>query len=102
MSFRPRRTRRQAARPVRSSRIPGGCPHGSTRQVQLVFTPPRRLSVSGSSAFLGSSLLAAGLAGGYMPPAPSQVWPLVALSIASMAYDLSVRALQRAEYQSTT
>ncbi|MFE4422022.1 hypothetical protein [Streptomyces sp. NPDC056817] len=55
--------------------------------------------MSGSSAFMGSSLLAAGLVGGYVPPSPALVWPLVVLSIASMAYDLGHRALQRAEYQ---
>ncbi|MFJ3799919.1 hypothetical protein ACIPSJ_27000 [Streptomyces sp. NPDC090088] len=43
----------------------------------------------------GSGVLAAALAGGHIPPETALVWPLVALSIAGMAYDLGREALQR-------
>ncbi|MFG2732253.1 hypothetical protein [Streptomyces canus] len=65
--------------------------------VMLQFTAPRHPDLVGGGAVLGSSLLAAGLAGGHIPPTPALVWPLVALNIAGMAYDLGRKALRQAE-----
>jgi len=65
--------------------------------VMIQFTAPRRADLVGGSAVLGSSLLAAGLAGGHIAPTPAVVWPLVALNIAGMAYDLGRKALRQAE-----
>ncbi|MFJ9692651.1 hypothetical protein [Kitasatospora sp. NPDC101183] len=42
-------------------------------------------------------MLGAGLVHGTIPADPALVWPLVTLTIASMAYDLGNRALRRRE-----
>ncbi|MFJ1961815.1 hypothetical protein [Streptomyces massasporeus] len=67
-------------------------------RVRLEFAVPQGPSLSSSGAVLGSALLSAGLAGGHIPPTPALVWPLVAMSVAAMAYDLGRRALRRTEH----
>ncbi|MFH8701319.1 hypothetical protein ACWGKK_36560 [Streptomyces chartreusis] len=54
---------------------------------------PRRISATGSVAVLGNILLVTGLISDQIPATPALVWPLVTLSIASMAYDLGRKAL---------
>lgn len=56
-----RRTTRKAARAAA-----GTHPDHGRGRVVLQFTAPGRPSVSGSGAVVGSSLLAAGLAGGHL------------------------------------
>ncbi|MCX4673539.1 hypothetical protein OG453_44070 [Streptomyces sp. NBC_01381] len=53
----------------------------------------RRISATGSAAVLSNSLLVTGLISGQIPATPTLAWPLVALSIASMAYDLGRKAI---------
>lgn len=62
-------------------------------RVTLEVHAPRRISATGSAAVLSNSLLITGLISGQIPATPQLVWPLVALSIASMAYDLGRKAI---------
>jgi hypothetical protein len=64
-------------------------------RVTFEVSAPRQLTATGSGAVLSNSLLITGLVSGHIPATPALVWPLVALSIASMAYDLGRKALTR-------
>lgn len=47
------------------------------------------------AAVLGTGSVTTALVGGTVPADSPLVWPLVVLAVASMAYDLGVRALRR-------
>jgi hypothetical protein len=64
-------------------------------RVTLEVLAPRRVSATGSAAVLSNILLVTGLVSGQIPATPELVWPLVALSIAGMAYDLGRKAITR-------
>ncbi|GAA2699307.1 hypothetical protein GCM10010095_70700 [Streptomyces anthocyanicus] len=48
-----------------------------------------------TTALLGTGSAGAALASGALPASSTLAWPLVALALGSMAYDLGVRALAR-------
>lgn len=50
-------------------------------------------STTGIAAVLSNSLLVTALISGQIPPTPGLIWPLVSLSVASMAYDLGRKAI---------
>ncbi|TGB16053.1 hypothetical protein [Streptomyces sp. MZ04] len=82
----------QTIAPPRAAR--GGLPRQEgPGRVTLEVHAPRRISATGSAAVLSHSLLVTGLISGQIPATPTLVWPLVALSIASMAYDLGRKAI---------
>ncbi|MFJ1874325.1 G protein-coupled receptor family protein [Streptomyces chartreusis] len=62
-------------------------------EVTLEVHAPRRISATGSAAALSNTLLVTGLISGQIPVMPTLVWPLVTLSVASMAYDLGRKAI---------
>ncbi|MGC9539939.1 hypothetical protein [Streptomyces sp. UG1] len=62
-------------------------------RVTFEVSAPRKLTATGSGAVLSNSLLITGLVSGQIPATPELVWPLVALSIASIAYDLGRKAI---------
>ncbi|MER6612232.1 hypothetical protein [Streptomyces xantholiticus] len=64
------------------------------RCLTLSVPVPRRVSLAGATAVTGSSALAAAIASGHAPTEPVYVYSLVALSIATMAYDIAHKALR--------
>ncbi|MFF3020722.1 hypothetical protein [Streptomyces sp. NPDC057939] len=67
------------------------------RRITLSLPLPQRVSLTGATAVTGSSILAGTIASGNAPTEPVYVYSLVALSIASMAYDIARKALRLRE-----
>jgi hypothetical protein len=66
---------------------------GDRGRLTLELAVPRIPSTVGATAVIGSAALAAAIASGHLPHSPGQVWPLVVLNVAGMAYDLGRKAL---------
>lgn len=75
----PRKTAQSAIRP--------------DRRVTLSVPIPERTTLSGATAFTGSSALATGIVSGHAPTEPVHIIALVALVIATMAYDIARKTL---------
>ncbi|MGW7469302.1 hypothetical protein ACWGJT_32705 [Streptomyces xantholiticus] len=83
---------------ARKKTTPGEQPDGTTgptqRRITLSLPVPRRVSLTGATAVTGSSALAGAIASGQAPTEPVHVYSLVALSIATMAYDIARKSLR--------
>ncbi|MEU6548391.1 hypothetical protein [Streptomyces sp. NPDC046859] len=66
---------------------------GWRREVVLRFALPR---LPACTAVLGTGSVAAALVHGTVPAGSPLVWPLVVLSLGTMAYDIALRALHTA------
>ncbi|MGW5202123.1 hypothetical protein [Streptomyces spiralis] len=64
------------------------------RRVTLSVPIPERTTLSGASAFTGSSALATGIVPGHAPTEPVRIISMVALVIATMAYDIARKTLR--------
>ncbi|MFG3590721.1 hypothetical protein [Streptomyces sp. NPDC047990] len=64
------------------------------REMVLRITPP---NLPTCTAMLGTSSLGALLVHGAVPTGSPFVWPLVVLTLGTMAYDVALRALRRRE-----
>ncbi|MFJ8078872.1 hypothetical protein ACIQ7Q_34280 [Streptomyces sp. NPDC096176] len=82
---------------ARNKTTPGEQPDGTgpiQRRITLSVPVPRRVSLTGATAVTGSSALAGAIASGHAPTEPVYVYSLVALSIATMAYDIARKSLR--------
>ncbi|MFE9846609.1 hypothetical protein [Streptomyces goshikiensis] len=68
-----------------------------SRRITLSVPLPQRVSLTGATAVTGSSILAGTIASGNAPTEPVYVYSLVALSIATMAYDIARKAVRLRE-----
>ncbi|MDH6711328.1 hypothetical protein P3T27_008086 [Kitasatospora sp. MAA19] len=66
-------------------------PAPETERGLLLRVPPAPTC----TAMAGTGSVTGALLSGTVPPESPLVWPLVVLALASMAYDLGVRALRR-------
>ncbi|MFF4661378.1 hypothetical protein [Streptomyces sp. NPDC001381] len=80
-------------RPQRQPRKTANSTVRPDRRVTLSVPIPERTTLSGATAFTGSSALATGIVSGHAPTEPVHIIALVALVIATMAYDIARKTL---------
>jgi hypothetical protein len=68
-------------------------PRPNPRQITLNLPLPQHTTLTGATAVTGSGALASAIATGNAPTDPVQIFALVTLTVAAMAYDIARRAL---------